>query len=341
MTRRLLLLPLVAVLLLVPTSGAAAGHYLPRSGDFFDYHETIVLNSGFGDYQGYTENQFINGSIGVGTVYPNGTAAASYQNTGHWENNQGQSNPFSAQGNFTFSSSTFHYVQGTDNQSGYVNPYVWFYVDNQLAPGSSFYILNTAMSLVSTNVSYGNPLSPTGYVRTLFGEGNGSFSRNDVYGNFVASYNWKTYFDPATGFIVGYVYTEQDSNSTSGFTWTDVLAVTATSYPLTPAAAPPILGSSTGFESFFLFLLVLAVVIPLLVIGIALVLRRKKLPQHSAPGPVPGGYPSWNPPPLQFGGAGAAPQIVLRETIKVPCRYCGSLIDPAVKACPNCGAPRT
>ncbi len=34
-------------------------------------------------------------------------------------------------------------------------------------------------------------------------------------------------------------------------------------------------------------------------------------------------------------------QIVIKEVVKVKCRYCGALIDSTAETCPICGAPRT
>lgn len=347
------LLLLSALVLLVPTAAGLGGHYIPQSGDRFVYYETIVLNGGTGDYQGYTENSFINGSIAVTAVQSNGTESASYDNTDHWENNQGSQETVPSSGTFTFSASTFLYVQGTDNQTGYTNPYVWFYMNNSLGAGQQFYLLNSAFNVVSTDYAF--ELSPGSYVKTIFAEGNGSYQRDDVYGILTADYNWKAYFDVGTGYIVGYLYTEHDSNSSGdGFTWTDQLGVTSTSYTLTPTSAPPS-GSSSGVTTTDLEIIgVVVVVIVLVVIGVWLAARRRprpppRLPQHAAPGSIPYGAP---PPPVYAGGPGAppvhltpsgqpVPQVVLRETVKVPCRYCGNLIDVTDKVCPNCGAPLT
>ncbi|MCI4361542.1 MAG: hypothetical protein L3J91_07530, partial [Thermoplasmata archaeon] len=82
--------------------------------------------------------------------------------------------------------------------------------------------------------------SSTGFVKTISADGTGSYQRDDVYGVFTAQYNWQVYFDPTSGYIVGYLYSENDTDSAGdSFTWTDSLAVTSTSYALTPTAAPP------------------------------------------------------------------------------------------------------
>ena len=345
MIRRVVGLAVLLVLLSLPV---AAGHYTPQAGDSFHYDETIALNNGQGNYSGYTESTSVTGSIGVSAVAVNGTESASYQNSNAWGNNQGQSQSWTSAGTFTFSASTFLYVNGTDNQTGYTNPYVWFYMDSQLPVGAQFYLLNSAMNVISENYSY--HLGGTQYVATISTEGTGSYQRNDAYGVFTASYDWKSYFDPTTGYIVGYLYTEHDSDGVNGFTWTDTLYVTSTSYALTPAAAPP----SSPSSPFSTTLVVVLVAVVLLVIIIAVVAwwvsrsrnRPRQLPQHAAPGNI--GYGAPPPPYAPMGGAPPIhltpsnqplPQVVLRETVKVQCRYCGALIDVTDKACPNCGAP--
>jgi hypothetical protein len=329
-------------LLLVSPAGA---HTLPSAGDHFSYTETIALTNGNGNYSGYTEAQFINGSLSVGSVLPNGTDSVQYQNTNHYVNNQGQTQTNLTTGAFTFSATSYHYVQGTDNQTGYVDPYVWFYMNNSLTHGDTFYLLNSAFTVVSTSGAFPLASSSTGYVRALFAEGNGTFERNDIYGAFNASYNWKAYFDPATGYIIGYVYTEQDADgSGDGFTWTDTLSVTGSSYALTPTSAP---APATSSSFPWVDVVVAVVVVVLLVAILAVALRRRSgpaLPRHSVQGAPNFGPPSYGgPAPLNFGGAAqpSVQQIVIKETVKVNCQYCGTLIDSTATVCPKCGAPRT
>jgi hypothetical protein len=343
------LLCLAVVLLSAPFAAAARPGFTPSGGDRFSYDETIALGSGTGNYTGYTEYTVTNGSLGVTAVASNGTESADYYNANAWSNNQGQSESWTSGGAFTFSAETYHYVDGTDNQTGYTDPYVWFFMDNALPVGGSFFVLNTPMNVLSTSYDFGLQTAAGSYVRTIFAEGNGSYERNDVYGVFTASYNWKSYFDPATGYIVGYVYTEVDSDGAGdGFTITDRLGVTQTTYPLAAESAPA--GGSGGGtnNSDLLVIGVVVVVVILVVLVIALAAsrsrRRAPLPRHPAYGgvqyaPPPGGLP----PPVNLtpGGQPAVQQIIVKETVKVNCRYCGALIDTTVDKCPFCGAART
>jgi hypothetical protein len=344
----------VAVLLVGLGLGApgASAHYLPQANDRFAYTETVVLTNGQGNYLGYTEATYTNGSITVTSVHDNGTENASYQSSWHYVNNSGGNSLGSEKGNFTFSADTFRYVKGTDNQTGYSNPFVWFYMNDSLASGGSFYVLNTPFQVVSTNVSYPIATSSTGYVRTIFTEGNGSF-QDVVFGAFNATYNWKAYYDPATGYIVGYVYTEQDTDgSGDAFTLTDTLAVTSTSYALTPATAPPPPPASSGSSSdgtTVAIVVVVVIVVLLLIVVIVAARRRSRLARHSVRGSVaydparPMPPPAAPAAPLNFGPVAqpSVQQVVLKETVKVNCRYCGTLIDTTATVCPNCGAPRT
>lgn len=343
------------LLLFVPSVVATpTAHYVPHAGDSFSYDETYVVGNGTGTYEGYSETTTINGSVRVTAVVPNGTESASYYNLDVYQNSTGARYHWISSGEFSFSAATFHYVVGTDNQTDYTNPLVWFYMNNSLPPGQSFYLLNSQMFVVSTDDNYHLATAAGSYVRAIFAEGNGSYQRNDVYGVFSATYNWKAYFDPATGYIVGYLYTEQDSNGAgTGFTITDTLGVTSTTYPLTAGTAPSTSSGSSGPSSLLLVLgIVLIVVVVIAVIAWALRSRsRRRLPTHSAHGevrfPTPAG-PSAPPlgpapPPISLTPSGqpTVQQIIIKETVKVKCQYCGALIDSTAERCPFCGAART
>jgi hypothetical protein len=350
MKARWLVAVLPALLLLSPLAAAAGGHYIPQSGDRFHYYETIVLGSGTGDYYGYSENSYINGTLGVTAVAANGTETATYSSTDAWSNSTGSSQVTASSGSFTFSAATFLYVQGTDNQSGYTNPSVWFYINNSLPVGGAVTLLNTPSHVESTDYAYALGGSTSNEVKSIFTQGTGAFERDDVYGVFNATYTWNSYFDPSTGYIVGYSYTEEDSNgSGDGFSIVDSLSVTSTTYPLTSVA--PASSSSGGGSGALELALIVGIVIIVVVVLLVILLRSRRpaaLPQHSGRGNVGFGPPPampqmGAPPPVHLTPSGqpAVQQIVLRETVKVNCRYCGTLIDSTATVCPNCGAPRT
>ena len=345
-----IILSLLLALFMAPVAAA----YVPHVGDHFSYYEVTNLGSGTGDYSGYSEQATYNGVETMNGINADGTVSAQYSYSYTWSNSTGTTETGTPSGTFTFSPVTFLYVNGTDDQTGYVNPTVWFVMDNSIPIGGTFSLLNTEMTIESKNYSYFLP-SQNKNVNVIFAQGDSSYERNDVYGQFSATYTWKAYFDPSTGYIVGYSYNEQDTNSSgSGFTYTEDLYVTSTSYPLTTAAASnptggtptPAASNSSGgtpnLTQYFAAIIGLFVVIIAIAILIYAFSRRSRrtLPQHpyqqqgSPPGPPPEDI-NLTPkqPPVQ--------QIVIKEVVKVKCRYCGALINSTAETCPICGAPRT
>jgi hypothetical protein len=337
------ILVLVALLFLSAISAPshATSTYTPKKGDFFAYHETIDLNNGQNSYSGYTEHQDITGSETMNQVYANGTVAAHYLYTWHFTNTTTSTTGSSA-GNFTYSSTTYYYIKGTDNQTGYVNPTVWFYMDNSVPKSGTFGILNTQLTVLDTNASFFLP-SQNRYVQSIHGQGPGSYYRNDVYGKFNAQYTWDAYFDPKTGYIIGYNYVETDrDNSGNGFTWTDVFYVTSTSYSLATGATPS--NSNLSQLIFFALAIVGIFVFVIIVAVIAIVLRRRgKLPQHAYDySRVPTPYAPPAPQNIDLEPKQQpAQQIVIKEVAKVKCKYCGALVDTTATVCPVCGGPTT
>jgi hypothetical protein len=347
-----------------------ASAYTPQSGDHLAYSETTTVNNGQGSYEGYTDQLQATGAEQVNSV-SGSVVSSSYGYSYQYSNNQGSSTSSSSSGNYTWSSSAFTYLNGTDNEAGfggisYSSPlYVWFAMNPSLPVGSTFYVLNSQFTVLSKNYSLQLPTEGR-YVQTIQTEGTGQYQRNDVYGVFNASYTWYEYFDPSTGYIVGYSYVEQDNgqyqDQAGSFTYTDDLYVTSTSYPLTAASGP---GSSTtttsstgqgttgGFPSYLLYLVVAAVVVVLIAaIAIYAATRRRgkkdSLPKHSsttttttiAPDAPPAGPSS---APFQSNidlGSKPPEQVVIREVAKVKCKYCGTLIPSTDDICPYCGGPQ-
>ncbi len=333
MTSKPLLIALILSLSLALFPAHAVVRYTPSQGDHFSYHEVANLGSGTGDYAGYTEHTVVDGTERMTGVFGNGTVSANYNYTWTWNNSTGGTETGNSFGNFTFSSTSFLYVKGTDNQTGYVNPTVWFYIDNSTLKDGTFYLLNTQMTVTSTSYSYYLP-SQNRNVNTILAEGSSYYQRDDVYGQFNAAYTWKAYFDPATGYTIGYDYSEQDTSpSGTGFTYTESLYVTSTSYPLTTAAASFDLSQYVGYIAIAIALVIIIIVG---VVIYAVSKSRRTLPRHPLPSERPPPTIDLTPkqqPPVQ--------QIVIKEVVKVKCLYCGALIDSTVKFCPFCGAPRT
>jgi hypothetical protein len=341
-TAKPFLLVIGLVLLLALFQVPRVSGFSPHQRDTFTFSEVVNVGNGTGpNYNGYTEQTTLTGTERVNTVYPNETVSEYYSFTWTTVNNQGLHQPGSSSGNYTFSSTSFMYLKGDDNQSGYryYKPTVWFAIDSSTPQGGTFTLLNTLMTVQSTNYNY-HLSSQNENVYTIYAQsGVNSYQRNDVYGKFSASYTWNTNFDPASGYIVGYAYNEQDTNSTTGdgFSYTDNLSVTSSSYPLSIA---PTTSSLTQYLIYFgIFVLVIILIV---VLAVAVSRRRRRLPKHLSFQQMPQQYPQQPPPQINLSPKEPpVQQIVVKEIVKVKCKYCGALIDGTVQACPFCGAPRT
>ena len=352
MRSKSLIVVLSVFLVLFMSSTAFA--YTPHSGDQFSYHEVTNLGSGTGNYAGYTEQATYNGVETMNGVNPDGTVAAHYSYSYTWTNSTGSTETGNPSGDFTFSPVTFLYVNGTDDETGYVSPTVWFVMDNSIPVGGTFSLLNTEMMVTSKDYSYYLP-SQNQNVNVIFAQGTSSYQRNDVYGQFTATYTWKAYFDPSTGYIVGYDYVEHDTNpSGDGFTYTENLYVTATSYSLTAAAATATATSqstsssgggnsiSTQYLGYIAAIILVIIVIAIIVYAVSR--SRRKLPQHPFQQAPPAQSPPPRSTPVNINLIPKQPevqQIVIKEVVKVKCKFCGALIDSTAETCPICGAPRT
>jgi hypothetical protein len=338
-------LSIFVVALAIAAIGNSVAAYAPRSGDFFNYSDTTTVNNGGGSYSGYTDQTQTTGMEKMNSVSGN-NVSASYSYSFQYSNNQGLTNSSSSSGSYTWSSSIFTYLKGTDHQVGYSNPiYVWFAMNPSLPAGGTFYALNTQFTVLSKNYSLQLPTQGNKYFQTIQAKGTGQYPRNDAYGQFTASYTWYEYFDPSTGYIIGYNYVEQDNGSYLGqagsFTYTDNLYVTSTSYSLAPGSPPPtdIAAVLLGLAPYFV--LALTVIIFVVVIAVYASRRRRRMdtiPEHS---PTPLGAPLSTPSESRIDlGSKPPEQIVIRDVAKVNCKYCGTLIPTTADRCPYCGGPR-
>ena len=319
---------------------AVAG-FVPHVGDYFSYYEVENLGNGKGSYAGYSEQTIVNGTEMMNAVSGDGIVSANFSYSWTWSNSEGSTETNSSSGEFTFSSVNFFYVNGTDDQTGYDNPTVWFCMDNSILKGGTFYLLDTEMTVKSNNYSY-YLASQNRTVSAIFSQGGSSYLRNDEYGQFTATYTWNAYFDPSTGYIIGYDYVEHDTNSSGdGFTYTESLYVNSTSYPLTTAASNTGGGISFPMQYIGYVAAIVVVIVIVAIIVYAVSRRSRALPKHPSEQHYP---PSPGPPPENIDLTPKQPpvqQIVIKEVVKVKCRYCGALIDSTAEVCPFCGAPRT
>jgi hypothetical protein len=217
-----------------------------------------------------------------------------------------------------------------------------------LAVNATFYVLNTQFTVLSKNYSF--QLGNNTYVQTIQARGARLYQRNDDYGSFQASYIWNEYFDPSTGYIVGYNYVEEDFGQYQGdagsFTYTDTLYVTSTSYHLTLVSAPST-STSTGYMMlvpYLGYLVALVVVLFIIVIAVYVATQRRhkdSLPKHPYTPYTPPPTPSSTPWESKIDLGSKPPQeVVIRDVAKVNCKYCGTLIPTTAERCPYCGGPR-
>jgi hypothetical protein len=341
-------LSILLIALAVAANANSVSAYAPQSGDFFNYSETTTVNNGQNSYSGYTDQTRTTGMEKMNSV-SGSNVSATYSYSFQYSNNQGLSNSSSSSGSYAWSTSNFTYVKGTDHQVGYTKPiYVWFDMNPSLPVGGTFYVLNTQFTILSKNYSLQLPTQGNKYVQSIQTKGTGQYQRNDSYGLFTASYTWYEYFDPSTGYIIGYNYVEQDNGSyqmqAGSFTYTDNLYVTSTSYNLAPANPPPVNPIDTLLALVpYLILALIAVLFAVVIVVYASKRRRRMdtIPEHPlGPSTLPHAPPST---PLESGidlGSKPPPQVVIRDVAKVNCKYCGTLIPTTADTCPYCGGPR-
>ena len=322
-------------------SGYALAAFVPHQGDYFSYYETIDVGNGKGDYAGYTDQTIVSGTENINGVTADGIVFTHYSYSWDFSSNDGSTDSGSSSGDFTFSSITFRYINGTDGLTGYVNPTVWFCMDTSIPEGGTFYLLNTLMTVKSTEYSFYLP-SENRNVYAIFAQGNSNYERDDEYGQFTAAYTWNAYFDPNSGYIIGYDYTEHNTDPIgTGFTYTEKLYITSASYPLNtaPTPAPKIF---SGLSTYITITAIALIIIAIILIAYAASRNKRRLRRHPTQRPV---YtpPSEQPPPQDINltpKQAPVQQIVIKEVVKVNCRYCGTLIDSTQEKCPYCGAPR-
>ena len=248
----------VLLLLLILIFSLAASHSVLAStafapGDHFEYHEVETVSNGTGSYSGYAGQTTVTGGETMSAI-SGSTVSANYTYSYSFSDNQGSSTATSQAGSFTWSDSSFLYVSSTDDETGYVNPTVWFAMNAALPVGGTFELLNTNMTILSKNTAFYLP-TENEYVTAIYAQGNGSdigSPQNDAYGDFSARYTWNGYFDPTTGYIVGYHYVEQDTSMNgngTGFGYVDDLSVTSTSYLLTVVASTQTTSSQSSSVS--------------------------------------------------------------------------------------------
>src|SRR2546422_705849 len=93
--------------------------------------------------------------------------------------------------------------------------------------GQTLRILDDVFTVISTDATVWNGIIPH---RTVQLQASGTYTRNDAYGNFAATYTDRYYFDPDSGFVVAESYEERDTNPSATFRFRAEVFVTASSY---------------------------------------------------------------------------------------------------------------
>lgn len=313
---------------------------------FFNYKEQAIITNGRGNYSGYYSNAWINGTESLAQIHSRGNVSMNYNYSCSIKSSGfNYINKDMAKGNFSFSTISCKYTNGTDNETGYTNPYVWFYTNNTISPNTEKELLNTRMKVISTDYSY-LPKGSSKYITTIYLRGNGTYIRKDSYGTFNATYNWNAYYDKASGFIVAYTYSEVDSNGKGdGFACTNTLYVSNSSYGVHISPLQPGVQKPSAFPYSLIAIISLLAFAIIIVIAVAYVNANKhKIKKHSnGGGPVKMSENSEgrNETDIHLDPESkGTEQVVIKEIVKVKCQYCGALIDSTAEKCPFCGAPR-
>lgn len=226
------LLSLGAALALLGASvGSTAAQQLPQVGNYFDFNDNIYLTDGTGNYTGYTETETSNYHYQVTRVVGDNVTLDG-RGPWSWSNSTGTSSEGYWAENFSFSTSTRLYTQGFDVLGPYTDPSVWFWVPTPLSVGETVRILDTNYTVESLSATYWTPNFP--YVAYTGAElfAAGTYTRNDIYGVYTATYTDTYYFDPTTGWVLAEYYDESDSGAEGGFQYDEQVWVTQASFPL-------------------------------------------------------------------------------------------------------------
>ncbi len=222
-----MVLGLCLALVLLAAAPAVAG--APQVGDFFEFDQSTTVTDGTGAYYGYSEATHSHYRYSIESLAGDAVTVAG---TGSWtfSNSTGVtlsgSNPYT----IVFSLSSRVYYSGID--VGVTDPStarVWFWIPVPVKVGDVLQVLDESLTVESTSSTYWVGAVP--HTAILLG-GAGAYTRNDVYGNFLATYTDKYYYDPTTGFIVAEQYSELDQSGDTSFVNATTLSVTSSSYSL-------------------------------------------------------------------------------------------------------------
>jgi GNAT superfamily N-acetyltransferase len=196
----------------------------------FEYIYNWDLIGTGGWYEGYTENFRSSGHY---TIDFNGdTADVIARVSWTWEENYYHTSDGAIDNYlFTYSLINGSYLSGDDQDYNATGLNVWFHIPNGVTQ-SSYQILDTYYDVLGDGVIW------VGYLMPFIGKqlhSEGTYDRDDIYGQFDVVFNTNNYFTPK-GYLIGEFYTEhdegydQETGLWSVFDLNSILFVTSSSY---------------------------------------------------------------------------------------------------------------
>ncbi|MFX1480478.1 MAG: GNAT family N-acetyltransferase [Promethearchaeota archaeon] len=195
----------------------------------FDYIYNWDLTGTGGWYEGYSETFK---SSGTYTVDFNGNIATVTGTVSwSWSDNLGTSDSNNELYNFTYSLINGAYLIGSDQDYNTSGMNVWFHIPGGFG-ASQYSILDTNYTIWADSTIW------VGHLMPFLGKrlhSQGTYYREDVYGNFTANYIVDDYFT-SEGYLIGEIYSEEDQGYDgdtgyySEFTLSSVLYITSSNY---------------------------------------------------------------------------------------------------------------
>src|SRR2546425_370147 len=197
----------------------------PRTADFFEYNYNTYVDQGTDYYFGYSDKMISHARYTVQSVSGD---LATVRGLGSWTFDGSDGTHQSGVTDVTpvFSVSTRRYVSGIDVNAS-ANATVWFWVSIPLAQGQTLRILDDVFTVISIDATVWNGIIPH---RTVQLQASGTYTRDDAYGIFAATYTDRYYFDPDSGYVVAESYEERDTNPSASFRFRAEISLMARSY---------------------------------------------------------------------------------------------------------------
>jgi ribosomal protein S18 acetylase RimI-like enzyme len=216
------------LILLVPSIAFVGAAAAPHQNDFFEYDYNIIVDNGIGWYYGYSETMHSHSRYDIVSV--DGDLVTIHR-TGSWSftATDGSNNWHLIDSQFSFDISTRKYVGGNDLDFPTIDPTVWFWVPTPMTMGDHVQVLDDTLTVTNLDSTTWLGLLPHKGVAM---ENSGSYFRNDVYGQFDATFTDVYHFDKESGIILSERYTEQDVMGQDSFRYREEITLTASGYSI-------------------------------------------------------------------------------------------------------------